>query len=360
MQQLTMNGEIIGGLIDFTEKFSPIDVLYKKEVAVGFFLNKLCNLSEITKYHTEMFFTLLRDTPNQLEQFENPSCYLTKNILFYYNDDLEKLKPLMEKEGFTALAKSTWNIAQGTKLEAIDRAKLFCLLTAAYALALHTPDEDGFKITPEQAEKAYLGKYETDENNAKELLELSAETDVVRLRVRDKPYKLILKRGEAVKHLENGSKITHIKLIADKHISGRNNVSLTLNIFYNEKDSEPMRTVILAEGEYRFINIVGEYPVLVHLPVPPEYRKNANTVCYAEKFSGNYLSVELEGNLGKIDSAKSNYDLSEFTAVEIAFAENGNYIYLDNEGIICEQNRTTDYSKHYASIEDYNKEYKIK
>lgn len=358
MQQLTMNGEIIKGLIDFTEKFSPIDVLYKKEIAAGFFFNKLYNLSEITRYHTEMFFAILRNTPNQLEWFENPSCYFTINILFYVSDDLEKIRPLMETEEFGTLAKTTWDIAQGTNLEAIDKVKLFCLLTAAYSLALHTPDEEGFKITSEQAEKAYLGKFETDESNEKELLELSSETNVVKLRVRDKPYKLILKRSEAVKYLENGGEITHIKLIADKHISGRNNVSLTLNIFYNEKDSEPMQTEILAEGEYRFINIAGECPVLVHPPVPQKYRENDNTVCYAEKSNKNYLRVVLKENLGRIDSTESTYDLNGDTAVEIAFAENGNYIYLNKDGIICELNKFSDYSKHYASIEDYIKELK--
>ncbi len=355
MQQLIMNNKIIRGVIDFTEDFSAKDVLYNREIAAGFFLNKMRNISVITRYHTEIFFQLAFKTPDELFLFKKPSDYLTKarfaNRTFCPKEE-EQLKKLIEEEKLEELAEKTWTIAQDTNLkDNTDKIKLFCILTAAYALAHHSPDEVGFDISPEQAERGYLGEPEPDKNGANEL-EFTSGNFVISRPVREQPYDIYLKRREAEKLLYSGEKITHIKLIADEHVDGRSNINLTLNI-YGEDSDEPIQTEILARGEYRFINIVGEYPVLVH--GVPKCGQTDNVLCYAEQYSGSYLTVELNGNCGKINhSHYSNRSegLGGCGAVEIAF-NNGHYIYLADDGIIHEKGKIPDATKRYASIDDY-------
>lgn len=360
MQQLIMNKKIIRGVIDFTENFSAKDVLYSKEIAAGFFFNKLRNISLITQYHSEIFrIVCLEETPYILSRFKKPSDYMTKtkfaHSIKWDSDDKKQLEELMSEEKFKKLAERTWKIAQGTNLEdATEKAKLFCLLTAAYALARRSPDEEGFKIDSDQAERAYLGEPEPDKNDVKEL-ELTGGSTVVRIPAREQPYEIHLKRSEAAKRLKEGSRITHIKLVADEHIIGYDDVCLTLEIF-DENSSEPKQTVTLAGGEYIFINIVDEYPVLVHSV--PKSVQTGNVLCYSEQHSESCLIIELTESGGIINHTKycnRSEGLGGRKAVELTY-DNGRCIYLSDDGKIHGKGIISDESKRYAAIEDYIKE----
>ncbi|MBR6619566.1 MAG: hypothetical protein IKK85_04425 [Clostridia bacterium] len=360
MQQLVMNKKIIRGAIDFAENFSAKDVLFNRNIAAGFFVNKLYYISPTTRYHTEMFLQLQFFTPYILASFSKPSDYLTeaKFARGECSDEKRKqLQRLMEEEKLLELAEKTWAIAQATGLEdSIEKIKLFCMLTAAYALARRSPDENGFEISPEQAECAYLGKPEPDSSiGAKELIFTEVDT-VINLPAREQPYEIHLQRSEAVKLLENGSRITHKKLIAAPHIDGRNGVSLTMHI-YSENSNE-FTVINLAVGEYRFINAVGEYPVLVH--TAPKCGLTDDILSYAEQYPGSYVTVRLTENGGTIDDSqykdRANAGLGKGTsAVEFAF-EKGHYVYLTPDGFIRRKVCSSEKNKRYAAIEDYLKD----
>ena len=267
----------------------------------------------------------------------------------------KQLQKLLTDERVEDIAKETWEIAQKTSLEdSVDKIKLFCMLTAAYALARRSPAEEGFKITSEQAELAYLGEPETDANLTLKKIEFSTADTVITLPVRAEPYEIHLQRSEAVSRLENGSKITHKKLIAAPHLQGRNHLKLTLHI-YNGSDYTAMELNI---GEYIFLNAVDSCPVLVH-PIPA-CGQTGDILCYAEQYEESYLTVRLTESGGKIYDNnyrnRRNDNISSKSAVEFIFNAQGHYIYLAPDGKIYEKDKTNNSQKHYAAIEDYLKE----
>ncbi len=356
MQQLVMNKKIIRGAIDFAEYFSAKDVLFNRNIAAGFFVNKLYHISLTTRYHTEMFLQLQFFTPDILASFNKPSDYLTEANFArngYLYEKRKQLQSLMEEEKILELAEKNWAIAQATGLADIEKTKLFCMLTAAYALARHSPDEKGFEISHEQAEHAYLGKPEPDANLTEKKLVFTADDTVINIPVRELPYEIHLQRSEAVKLLENGSRITHKKLLATPHAEGRDGVNLTLHI-YSENNSE-FTVINLAIGECRFINVVGEYPVLVH-PVP-KCGQTGNILSYAEQFPGSYVMVCLNENGATIDDSRYKDRVSAglgkgTNAVEFVF-EKGHYVYLTPDGFIQRKGASTVGIRCYAAIEDY-------
>jgi len=358
MQQLVMNKKIIRGVIDFKENFSAKDVLFNRNIAAGFFVNKFYYISPSTRYHAEMFLQLQFFTPPILAFFSKPSDYLIEaNFarLDLSDEKKKQLQKLLEEEKLLELAEKTWEIAQGTSFEDnIDKIKLFCMLTAAYALARRSPTEEGFKITPEQAERAYLGELETDVNLTLKDIKFSATDTVISLPVRAEPYEIHLQRSEAVSRLENGSRITHKKLIAAPHLQGRNHLKLTLHI-YNGSDYTAMELNI---GEYIFLNAVDSCPVLVH-PIPA-CGQTGDILCYAEQYEESYLTVRLTESGGKIYDNnyrnRRNDNISSKSAVEFIFNAKGHYIYLAPDGKIHERDKETDAQKRYAAIEDYLKE----
>lgn len=357
MQQLLMNKKIIRGVIDYSENFSAKDVLRDRVIAGGFFLNKMRHISILTEYHTEMFFRVLFSDPPELSLFlRDPSAYLTPTRVSFpkfTNEKMTEIKKLMEEEKLGELVEKTWKIADGTSLEGIEKARLFCLLTAAYGLACRSADEEGFEITSAQAELAYLGKPEPEPEVIKEIA-FPADDFNIEIAARKQPYEIHLRCSEATELLKNGTAtITHKKLTAGKHVHGKMGVNVTLHI-YNENDSEPS-TVELKPYEYVFINTVGEYPVLVHPRPEPVCIQDGSILSCAEKFKGSYLTVRLgENSEGVIDDSKyadKDDGLDGFPAVEICFKKH--YIYLDPEGFIHEKHMTTDKTERYVTIKEY-------
>ena len=206
MQQLLMNKKIIRGVIDYKDNFSANDVLRHRVIAGGFFLNKMRHISILTEYHTEMFFRVLFSTPLEFSLFlRNPSAYLTPSRVSFpkfTNEKMTEIKKLMEEEKLDVLVKKTWKIAEGTTLENTEKARLFCLLTAAYGLAQRSPDEKGFEITSAQAELAYLGKPEPEQEIIKEIVFPVGEFNV-EIPARNQPYEIHLKCNEATELLKN-------------------------------------------------------------------------------------------------------------------------------------------------------------
>ncbi len=356
MQQLVMNKKIIRGVIDYKDNFSANDVLRNRVIAGGFFLNKMRHISILTEYHTEMFFRVLFSAPPELSLFlRTPSAYLTPSRVSFptFTDKKKReLKKLMEEEKLDVLVKKTWEIANETTLEDIEKAKLFCLLTAAYALAQHSPYEKEFEITSAQAELAYLGKPEPEQEKPKEIAFTAADFNV-ELPARKEPYEIHLKCSEATEQLKKGATITHRKLTAKKHIYGKTDVNVTLHI-YDEADGAPS-IITLNPFELVFVNTVGEYPVLVHPRPEPVCEQDGSILSCAEQFEGSYLTVRLnKDNKGIIDDSKY-LDRSDCIggqeAAEIYF--DNHYIYLSPNGTIHEKHTATDKTKRYATIKDY-------
>lgn len=354
MQQLVMNKKIIRGVIDFTENFNAMDILRNRETAGGFLFNRMRHISPLTEYHTEIFFQLLYRTPVELELIKKPSDYLTAlNFIYRHWSDSKKseLKKLMEKEKLCELVKTIWEIVQETKLDEKEKIKLFCLLSAAYGLAKHTPDDEGFGITPEQAANAYRRLSEAE---SEEIKEIEFSDDVISIPARVTPYKIYLNQDEALKLLEKDTeiKITHKKIVAQKHIQGVQEMTVELEI-HGRNGQITFRS--LKPGETAFINAVNEFPVLVHPEPECGQNKDCNILSYAENYQGSYLTIKLDNeNNGKIDD--TNYieyagkGLNGESAAEVCF--DGGYIYLSPDGIIHDENRNTDNTKH-VTIEDY-------
>ncbi len=361
MQQLVMNNRIIRGVIDYIENFSADNILRNKNIAAGFFLNKMRHISPLTEYHTEIFFQLMYMTPAELRLFKKPSDYMTLATFAQHSitgNSLIELKKLMEEEKLNVLVESTWNIAQGTNLENIEKIRLFCLLTSAYGLAQHSPDDKGFEITSEQAERAYL---ESPEPESEVVKEIAFSSDCINIEkpARNEPYEIYLKGREASELLKNGSIITHKKLTAIPHQYGVQGVNVTLHI-YNEDSSTPI-VRILKPHEYVYINTVNEIPVLVQHIIPTD-KQDGTILCYAEEYPKSYITVKLnKNNKGIIDDSNDRNHMSNglggYSAVEIIFdKKRSQYIFLDNKGNIYDKGKTPNEEKCYATIEDYLKE----
>lgn len=361
MQQLIMNNQVIRGVPDYHDYFSAKDVLYSKTVAAGFFANRMQHLSLSAKFHTEVFLQLQYITPVHLKLYKKPEDYLDQATFVYGFWSLNRknlLKELTKAEKLTKLTKETWKIAQATSLENdTEKIRLFCMLTAAYALAGRFPKEKGFDITSEQAERAYLGIPEPDTADT-DVFSFDFSENEITLPVREQPYEIRLKRKQAVKLLEKGKEITHKKLIAGKHISGRNNVKLVLHV-YGEDSTAPIQIEELDEGECRFVNVVGKHPVLVH--PTPACGQTGDILCFAEQYPGSYLTLKLTESGGKIDDSKYEDNISDWlenvSAAEIKFSDECR-IYLTADGIIHMKNLAPDKEKRYAAIDDYLNERK--
>lgn len=354
MQQLKMKKRIIKGVRDYCRYFSPAELIYNRKTAALFLCNRFSHLSDTCQYHTEIFFKVVFLSPLDKYEFNEPSDYVEGGFVTDHCDtvgQMQRLITLMQEENIPAIAGTTWKIADGTSLPSDDKIKLFLLLTAAYALAHVSPDDEEYSITSQQAENAYLKKKEEEKVDINSLLLAG------RIPANEEPYNIILRYDEAEKLLEEGATIEPRKVVAVPHAQGVRNVDVKLDI-YSENQQEPLSRITVKTGDYIYINFVGDCPVLVH---PTESRtdigtaqRQGNTLTYsafgkmqqsidcskfdviclaAEDIGRGFLFVSKDGIEDGCYSRKSESLLCGNRCAEIVFI-NGSYVYLTPKGEI--------------------------
>lgn len=380
MKQLIMNSKAIYTYKDFCDYFSAEDALYNKELVAGFLYYKARHLSLLNLYNSEVFLQVVLSPEEKTaycpvkksSDFEKAEFVLDayfgsekrRNFLCHYFKE-SKIESLEEK---------TWKISQGTNLKDPDKQALFYLLTAAYSAAGRSPDEDGFSITSQEAENAYLNKKPVSEQEEEFFVLTEKETqDLV---AREEPYKIILKKKAAQKLLEEKkATICFKKILAKPHRQGVTTAFVKIKI-YSEDLDHLEKEVSCAPGDYLFINFVKNNIVHVH------ETKSKSEHCEVERVE-NSVNFTRDGKTSKIDFSnfeavaaiaedrgtgfivvstegikdrwstitKQNHDLNDYKAVDFCFFE-GYYVYLDPTGKVVTNHKSRT-EKRFASINDY-------
>lgn len=291
MQQFKMKGMAITGPMRYREYFSPAELLWQKEMAAGFFYQHFRHLADVCMYHAEMFylaaflekgyeeiidfFTFRGYYPVGVvsENMENNS-YLQRNLLKQHFQDSKRQE----------LLKDMWELSRSTTaLTPGEQNRLFCLLTAGYALAGKTPEQ--CPITPEDAQNAFLRRSKTEPEGA--WLTFSGLGDI-HLEAKDKPYRVLMKLG-ARERLQAGECITQRKIVALPHAQNSTGVPVTLQLYRDAEDPAP-QVVTIDVGDYCYANFVDTVPVWFHPAVQESaacrVEKKGRRIIYTNKLTG--------------------------------------------------------------------------
>lgn len=278
MRQFKMKGMAITGPMRFREYFSPVELLWQKEIAAGFFYQHFRHLTDVCMYHAEMFYlasfmekeeedTIAFSTfqgyypVGVVTAYLDKNIYLRKNLLRQHFQDAKQQKLLKDMWG---LSRSAESLSPG------EQNRLFCLLTAGYALAGKTLDQ--CPITAEDAQKAFLRRIDAEPEDAWLTFSDSGE---IRLEAREKPYRILMKLG-ARERLHAGACITQRKFVALPHAQSSSGVPVTLHLCTDADDPEP-RVLTIDVGDYCYSNFVDTVPVWFH----PAVRESAT--CRVER-----------------------------------------------------------------------------
>lgn len=384
MKQLIMNSKAIYTYKDFCDYFSAEDALYNKELVAGFLYYKARHLSLLNLYNSEVFLQVVLSPKEKIAYcpVRKPSDFEKAEFVLdaYFGSETRRnfLCHYFKESKIESLEEKTWKISQGTNLEDPDKQALFYLLTAAYSAAGRSPDEDGFSITSQEAENAYLEKKPVSEQ--KEEFFVLTEKETQELEAREEPYKIILKKKAAQKLLEEKkATICFKKILAKEHRQGVTTAFVKIKIYSEDLDHFE-KEVSCAPGDYLFINFVKNNIVHVH------EAKSKGKFCEVERV-GNSVKFTRGGETSKIDFSnfeavaaiaedrgtgfivvstngikdrwsiitKKHY-LNGYKAVDFCFFE-GYYVFLDPEGRVF-TNHKSQTKKRFASINDYLEEMK--
>lgn len=299
MQQFKMKGMAITGPMRFREYFSPAELLRQKEMAAGFFYQHFRHLADVCKYHTEMFYLVafMEKEAEQIIDFSsfrgycpvdvvienmdvNGISYLRRNLLKQHFQDAKQQK----------LLKELWELSRkAAALTPGEQNRLFCLLTAGYALAGKTVEQ--CPITPEDAQNAFLRKSKTEPERAWLTFSDAGE---IRLEARDTPYRVLMKLG-ARERLQAGACITQRKIVALPHAQSSTGVPVTLQLYRDTEDPAPQE-VTIDVGDYCYANFVDTVPVWFHPAVQESatcrVEKMGRKIIYTNKLTGQIELLE--------------------------------------------------------------------
>jgi len=293
MRQFKMKGMAITGYMRYREYFSPTELLQQKEIAAGFFYQHFRLLEDVCKYHVEMFYltAFMKKEDELLLYFSSFRGYFPVDMVIQNMDvnGISYLRRTLLKQHFQDVKqqkqlKALWELSRkAAALTPGEQNRLFCLLTAGYALAGTTMEQ--CPITPEEAQNAFLRKSKSEPEGA--WLTFSDSGDI-RLEARDKPYRVLMKLG-ARERLHAGACITQRKFVALNHAQSSTGVPVTLHLYTGTEDPNP-QVVTIDAGDYCYANFVDTVPVWFHPAVQESatcrVEKMGRRITYTNKLTG--------------------------------------------------------------------------
>lgn len=265
MRQFKMKGMAITGYTRFREFFAPGELLRQRELAAGFLYQEFRRLTDISMYHTEMFYLAAFPEPEDEEflDFVSFQSYHQVGEVLANLDRYAGLRKALLRQHFMEpeqqnLLKEMWALSRAaTALTPVQRDRLFCLLMAGYSLAGKDPEHCPLSV--KEAEKAFLRLPEEQQEDRWFALTGAGE---IRLEAREKPYRILMAQ-EAENILRAGGRIVQRKITALPHAQSSAGIPVTLLLYDGAEDPVPQEVTIQA-GDYRYANFVGGSPVKIH------------------------------------------------------------------------------------------------
>lgn len=299
MRQFKMKGMAITGPVRYQTYFSPTELLWQKELAAGFFYQSFRCQKDVYNYHSEMFYlaAFMERNEEDLIAFSTFRGYYPLGLVIANMDAKggSYLRRTLLKQHFQdvkqqKLLKDIWELSrQATALSPGEQNRLFCLLTAGYALAEKTPEQ--CPITPEAAQNAFLRKSKAQTQG--QWLTFSDTGDIY-LEAKDTPYRVLLGL-DARERLQAGACITQRKLVALPHAQSSAGVPVTLQLYRDAEDPAP-RLITVAVGDYCYANFVDSVPVFFHPAVQEtaacRVEKVGRRIIYTNKLTGQRQQLE--------------------------------------------------------------------
>ena len=297
MGQFKMKGMAITGPMRYREHFSPAELLWQKEVAAGFLYQHFRLLPDESMYHAEMFYlaAFMEEEDEPLIDFFSFRGYYPVGVVSENMSDNSYLRKILLKQHFQdpkqqKLMKDMWELSRkAAALTPGEQNRLFCLLTAGYALAEKTVEQ--CPITPEDAQNAFLRKTGTEPEGAWLTFSNAGE---IRLEARDTPYRVLMKQG-ARERMRAGADIVQRKIVALSHAQSSAGVPVTLWLYRDMEDPAP-RTVTIDVGDYCYANFVDTVPVFFHPAVQESaacrVEKTGRRILYTNKLTGQSQQLE--------------------------------------------------------------------
>jgi len=281
MRQLIMNGHQITDYLRYQEFFAPLELLRQKELTAGFLYRQARFLSDLHRFHAEMFYGAVFNWKNcvgfEMSGWEDyysaaaPVSQLT--LIGEAALDIQTSDPAIR-----GLLADLWALASDTGLPTQDRDRLYCLLGAGFLLAGKYLTD--FALTPKTVRDAYVGRRE--ENYRSE--DPFAGTGDILLEARTVPYRVTMKAG-AGDRLADGETIRPRRILALPHAQG--SLRHTVVIELADEVGCVTERIEIMPGDYRYCNMVGPMPVYFH-PVKDEknnarLERQGNVLTYTDE-----------------------------------------------------------------------------
>lgn len=344
MRELIMNGAQISNELQFRAQFSPVDLLWQRELAAGFAVQMLAPLSLKESYHSyQLYRAVFQMQPEEelsLRDYGASAC------------------PGLINGGDWDLLEELWALLDMGETAAGEEVKLFWILAAGYLLSGKTLKE--LPLVREEIEAAYhrkaRAKVEPDWPDLPEKGEIP-------LPAREKSYILRLDPKKGAERLTRGAKILPRRLSPAPSQSGISDARVHLEIWEGDEFAEKLT---LSPGEYRYCNFAGDVPVFFHpirvkcgdcvlvrqenkLILERNGKQEESIDCAGQELisiapeaGGGWVLLKQEGlNLGHYSGRIMNQKLflRVGNVVEAAVFEDGTLLLLDDQGVVHSTNK---------------------
>ncbi len=368
MKPFRMNGKTINTTRDFSEFFSPYDLLYHKAEAAVFILNRFRYFTPATRFFADMFFKIVC-TPSKAadatpESFAELICM--KYQLDVYGSDA--VREYFSSQDFLSDADMIFTYTENAPLDEEEKKAAFCLLTAGYRLARRHPYDEGFipdSMKIADAMRGITGEKAPAVLEVTDSFNISIPPSTVPLEIH-----LDSRRAEILLNEDSSCRIVTKQLTLTP---SSDPAAFTILRIFPDPYSGYEEIPLTADDSF-FINFVKDIPVFVH-PLYSRcytgsvlrkgstvtFTKGANVTsknfpdiitALAEPEGTGYMMLRGSGLDSTYYSARGSFIFDGESAAEIYTCPKG-VIWLSECGIIFSDFRSYSCTKRYASINDF-------